>query len=300
MFEGLQKDQLAGAIEAMLFVTDEPVGTIALADMLEVDPADVEGALVGLRDKLEAENRGIQLREVAGGWRLYTHPAYHELIEKYVLSWDTRKLSQAAMETLAIVAYTQPTTRAQVTSVRGVNSDSPINSLVEKGLVREAGTADTPGNPTLYATTRAFLEKFGLRSTADLPDLSEFAPDDSTRTLIRERLSAAHEASGTALECDEGNVLDHVVYDDEEGDMSGAVAGEALVGHTAPESLFSRDAGFRAAASRDGAGEGGEDEGFSGMDDGSAQEMLRQAMSQGFGVVDKIDFDELTFETEDE
>ena len=91
MFEGLQKDQLAGAIEAMLFVTDEPVGTIALADMLEVDPADVESALVGLRDKLEAENRGIQLREVAGGWRLYTHPAYHELIEKYVLSWDTRK-----------------------------------------------------------------------------------------------------------------------------------------------------------------------------------------------------------------
>ena len=104
MFEGLQKDQLAGAIEAMLFVTDEPVGTIALADMLEVDPADVESALVGLRDRLEAENRGIQLREVAGGWRLYTHPAYHELIEKYVLSWDTRKLSQAAMETLAIVA----------------------------------------------------------------------------------------------------------------------------------------------------------------------------------------------------
>ena len=100
MFEGLQKDQLAGAIEAMLFVTDEPVGTIALADMLEVDPADVESALVGLRDKLEAENRGIQLREVAGGWRLYTHPAYHELIEKCVLSWDTRKLSQAAMERL--------------------------------------------------------------------------------------------------------------------------------------------------------------------------------------------------------
>lgn len=82
--------------------------------------------------------------------------------------------------------------------------------------------------------------------------------------------------------------------------MSGAVTGEALVGHTAPESLFSQDAGFRAAASRNEAGEDGEDEGFSGMDDGSAQEMLRQAMSQGFGVVDKIDFDELTFETEDE
>ena len=296
----MQSPDISGAIEALLFVSDEPVGALTIAEMLEVDLKSVEAALDAIRARLEAEDRGVQLREVAGGWRFYTHPRHHGLIEKYVLSWDTRKLTQAALETLAVIAYNQPITRAGVTSVRGVNSDSPINSLVEKGLVREAGTADTPGNPTLYATTRAFLEKFGLRSTADLPDLSEFAPDDSTRTLIRERLSAAHEASGTALERDEGDVLDRVVYDDEEGDMSGAVAGEALVGHTAPESLFSQDAGFRAAASRDEAGEGGDDEGFSGMDDGSAQEMLRQAMSQGFGVVDKIDFDELTFETEDE
>ena len=135
MFQGLQDNQLKGAIEAMLFVTDEPVGTIALADMLEVEPADVEQALVGLRARFEAEERGVQLREVAGGWRLYTHPVYHELVEKYVLSWDTRKLSQAAMETLAIVAYSQPVTRAGVASVRGVNSDSSLNSLVEKGLV---------------------------------------------------------------------------------------------------------------------------------------------------------------------
>ncbi|MFR1639600.1 MAG: SMC-Scp complex subunit ScpB [Eggerthellaceae bacterium] len=136
MFSGLQEDQLKGALEAMLFVTDEPVGTIALADMLEVEPAEVERALVDLRAQLEEENRGIQLREVAGGWRLATHPAYHELIERYVLSWDTRKLSQAAMETLAIVAYLQPVTRSGVASVRGVNSDSSINSLVGEGLVR--------------------------------------------------------------------------------------------------------------------------------------------------------------------
>ena len=90
MFSGLQESQLKGALEAMLFVTDEPVGTIALADMLEAEPACVEEALVDLRAQLEEENRGIQLREVAGGWRLFTHPAYHELIEKFVLSWDTR------------------------------------------------------------------------------------------------------------------------------------------------------------------------------------------------------------------
>lgn len=176
MFQGLQEDQLAGALEAMLFVTDEPVGTIALAEMLECEVGAVEAALVRLRDDLEARGSGIQLREVAGGWRLFTHPAYHELIEKYVLSWDTRKLSAAAMETLAIVAYTQPVTRAGVASVRGVNSDSSINSLVEKGLVREVGTEDAPGNPVLYGTTRGFLEKFGLRSPADLPDLADFAP----------------------------------------------------------------------------------------------------------------------------
>ena len=141
----------------------------------------------------------MQLREVAGGWRLYTHPRYHALIEKYVISWDTRRLSQAALETLAVIAYCQPITRAGIASVRGVNSDSPVNSLVEKGLVREAGKdSSSPGQPMLYATTRSFLEKFGLASVRDLPDIDQFAPDEESRELIRERLgvtrSQAHEA----------------------------------------------------------------------------------------------------------
>ena len=190
MFEGLREDQLGAALEALLFVTDEPVSAIALAKMLETDTRDVESALEELAAKLEGEARGIQLREVAGGWRLCTHPAFHELLENYVLSWDTRKLSQAALEVLSIIAYTQPVTRAGVANVRGVNSDSSINSLIEKGLVREAGVEQAPGNPTLYATTRAFLEKFGLRSLKDLPDLDQFAPDEETRDFIRARLSA--------------------------------------------------------------------------------------------------------------
>ena len=111
MFEGLQESQLEGALEALLFVTDEPASAITLADMLEVEPAEAEAALGRLRERLAASGGGIVLREVAGGWRLYTHPAYHELVERYVLSWDTRKLSQAALETLAIVAYSQPVTR---------------------------------------------------------------------------------------------------------------------------------------------------------------------------------------------
>ena len=180
---------LMGAIESMLFVTDEPVGVLTFADMLQVDPARVQESLVCLQRELEQAERGIQLREVAGGWRLYTHPRYHELIERYVLSWDTRKLSQAALETLAVVAYCQPITRNGVASVRGVSSDSSINSLVEKGLLREAGTQDAPGNPVLYATTRTFLEKFGLRSVRDLPPLESFAPDEETRAFISERLN---------------------------------------------------------------------------------------------------------------
>ena len=287
MFQGLQESQIAGAVEAMLFVTDEPVGVITLADMLEVDPKQVEAALVELREGFERDGRGIQLREVAGGWRLYTHPAYHELVEKYVLSWDTRKLSQAALETLAIVAYLQPCTRATVASVRGVNSDSSINSLVEKGLVREAGQADTPGNPTLYATTRGFLEKFGLRSVADLPDLDMYAPDDATRALIRERLSAPGEgsytvaagAAGAAGETDDafsGMTFD---YDDEGTEV--AADGRGKTG-SAPASPAAPAASLDAPASD------------------AAQRMLADAMAGSFGLVDKIDFDSLTFDTDDE
>lgn len=224
MFAGLQSDQLKGAIEAMLFVTDEPTSTITLADMLEVEPADVECACVDLRAQLEDDERGIQLREVAGGWQLCTHPVYHELLENYVLSWDTRKLSQAALEVLSIIAYTQPVTRSGVASVRGVNSDSSINSLVEKGLVREAGTEDAPGNPMLYATTRTFLEKFGLRSLEDLPDLGTYAPDDETREFITSRLSAANPQT-SAVTSDEQDAAQNFDAEELSDQMSEAMRG---------------------------------------------------------------------------
>ena len=351
MFQGLQEHQLTGALEAMLFVTDEPVGTITLAEMLECAPGSVEAALVALREKLERDGSGIQLREVAGGWRLFTHPAFHELIEKYVLSWDTRKLSAAAMETLAIVAYTQPVTRAGVASVRGVNSDSPINSLVEKGLVREVGTADTPGNPTLYGTTRGFLEKFGLRSPADLPDLADFAPDEETRRLITERLSAtredvavsdeqargmaralmgedAAEGDGEALLFDEemyagldaaaasltealdaeragageerpeGESAFGAAADVAGGEGLGTVA--ATIGGTAGESRVVRAEGTagesRAVRAEEAAGESR----AARPGERSAEAMVAEAIASTLGVVDKIDFDSLTFETDDE
>lgn len=190
MFPGLQEGDLAGAIEAMLFISDEPVSTITMAGMLKVDVLAVQNACESLADRLEVQG-GIMLQEVAGGWRLSTKPRFHGLLEQYVLSWDTRRLSKAMLEVLAVVAYAQPVTRASIGQVRGVNSDSSLNSLLEKGLVRESGFADSPGNPALYSTTRAFLEKMGLRSLADLPPLERFAPDDETKARIVERLSDA-------------------------------------------------------------------------------------------------------------
>ena len=249
----VDKAWLTGALEAMLFVTDEPVGVLTFADMLEVDPADIQEALLDLQHSLEADERGIQLREVVGGWRLYTHPRYHELIEQYVLSWDTRKLSQAALETLAVVAYCQPITRNGVASVRGVSSDSSINSLVEKGLLREAGTQDAPGNPVLYATTRTFLEKFGLRSVADLPPLESFAPDEDTRAFIAERLNVVRPE-------------DETYYLDEDGGDLQAKADTLSRAESMQEAM---------------------------------QTMLSDALAQGVGAVEKINFDELTFDEDD-
>lgn len=177
-----------GAIEALLFVSDEPVSAARVADVLELPVATVTVALNGIAEEYRTDERGFQLREVAGGWRLYTHPAYHDRIEQYVLSWDTRRLSQAALEALAVVAYHQPVTRAGINAVRGVNSEAVISSLIEKGLVREVGRSPEAGNAILYGTTRSFLEKFGLKDLDGLPPLEEFAPDPRTEEAIRERL----------------------------------------------------------------------------------------------------------------
>ena len=185
----LEPSSLKGALEALLLVSSDPVSASALAAVLPATPGEVAGALAELKVEYEEANRGFQLREVAGGWRLFTHPAYHDQVEALVLSWDTQKLSQAALETLAVIAYHQPVTREMVKGIRGVNSDGVISSLVDKGLVRELGRDKERGQAIIYGTTNAFLEKFGLRSLKDLPDLEQFAPDEQARQFIRERLS---------------------------------------------------------------------------------------------------------------
>jgi len=182
--------ELRGVLEALLFVSDEPLPATRMAKLLEMTDKQVTDALTALAAEYAADERGFQLREVAGGWRLYTHPAYHPVIEQFVLSWDTRRLSQAALEALSVVAYHQPVTRQGVNAVRGVNSEGVLASLQEKGLIREAGRDRNQGNAVLYGTTRTFLEKFGLRDLSELPPLDEFAPDAVTENAIRDRLTA--------------------------------------------------------------------------------------------------------------
>lgn len=187
--ETLEPDSLKGTLEALLLVSSDPVSAAQLSSVLGAAPGEIASLLAELKTEYEEANRGFQLREVAGGWRLFTHPAFHEQVEAFVLSWDTQKLSQAALEALAVIAYHQPVTREMVKGIRGVNSDGVISSLVDKGLVRELGRDTAHGQAILYGTTNAFLEKFGLRSTKDLPDLEQFAPDEQARRFIRERLS---------------------------------------------------------------------------------------------------------------
>ena len=141
---------------------------------------------------------------------MFTHPAYHELIESYVLSWDTRRLSQAALEALAVVAYHQPVTRNGVNAIRGVNSEGVISSLIEKGLIREVGRDKNQGNAILYGTTRTFLEKFGLKDLGDLPPLEDFAPDNATQNVIKQRLG---------VETDEEKANNEGGYEGEQSSM---------------------------------------------------------------------------------
>ena len=185
----MQTGNLKGLLEALLLVSDDSVPATDLAKATGATPGDVASALAELSAEYADANRGFQLREVAGGWRLFTHPAYHDQVADYVLSWDTRKLSQAALETLAVIAYHQPVTREGVRAIRGVNSDGVIGSLREKGLVREMGREGGRSQAQLWGTTRLFLERFGLKSLRELPPLEDFAPDEESKQFIRERLS---------------------------------------------------------------------------------------------------------------
>ena len=169
---------LSVKLEAMLFVAAEPVTTAQLAEALDVAPSVVERGLNELDTALAP--RGLRLQRHGGRFQLTTAPELAELIERFLGLEATTHLSRAALETLAIIAYQQPVTRPQIDSIRGVNSDSMMKSLLNKGLILESGRADGPGRPILYSTTPEFLQHFGLNSILEMPPLAQ--PEEDTET----------------------------------------------------------------------------------------------------------------------
>ncbi|MFG1661219.1 SMC-Scp complex subunit ScpB [Micromonospora chersina] len=173
----LDDAELRGALEAILLVVDQPVSELTLAQVLEQSPERIGPMLDEIAAGYTAAGHGFELRRAAGGWRLYTRPEYATYVERFVLEGQSVRLTQAALETLAVIAYKQPVTRSRISAIRGVNCDGVIRTLVSRGLVEECGTEADSG-AFLYRTTTMFLEKLGLNSVDDLPPLAPFLPDD--------------------------------------------------------------------------------------------------------------------------
>jgi segregation and condensation protein B len=168
---------LQASVEAILLVADEPVPAVVLAQVLERPTEEVSALLRELSARYAAEERGFDLREIAGGWRFYTREDCAPVVERFVSEGQEVRLTQAALETLAVVAYRQPVSRARVSAVRGVNCDGVMRTLTLRGLVEDAGT-DPETGAILYRTTGYFLERLGLASLDELPDLAPFLPDN--------------------------------------------------------------------------------------------------------------------------
>lgn len=168
--------ELRPALEAILMVSDEPLDKVRLATVLGHPVADVEAALEALAAEYAEQGRGFDLRAVAGGWRFYSRPEYAGVVESFVLEGQQARLTQAALETLSVVAYKQPVSRARVSAIRGVNVDGVMRTLLTRGLVEEAGQDEQSG-ANLYRTTSYFLERIGITSLDDLPELAPYLPD---------------------------------------------------------------------------------------------------------------------------
>ena len=184
------QSEAAKAIEAILMVAQEPVETHLLAQLLEVAPATVDALCAELQASYAAEDRGFVLARVAGGYRFQSHGDLAPYVERFVLEGQSARLSSAALETLAIVAYKQPLSRAQVAAIRGVNVDGVMRTLHQRGYVVEVGRDPGPGQATLFGTSREFLERLGLDSIEDLPPIADLFPSPEVMEALERGLRA--------------------------------------------------------------------------------------------------------------
>ncbi|HLM23471.1 MAG TPA: SMC-Scp complex subunit ScpB [Pyrinomonadaceae bacterium] len=164
----------AAVIEALIFVSDEPLSVKTIADVLKEDKAVISEAAEALAQEFNARNSGLQMREVAGGWQFATRPQYHEHVRAFLKTRPSAKLSIASLETLAVIAYRQPVTVPEILEIRGVQSPSAIKTLLDKKLIVAKGRKETVGRPMLYGTSKEFLMQFGLKDLSELPSVEDF------------------------------------------------------------------------------------------------------------------------------
>ena len=166
--------ELISVVEALIFVADEPISVKILAEVLDEDKEIIESAIEELKNEFERREGGLQLREIAGGWQISTRTEFHEEIRKFLKTRPNAKLSLAALETLAVIAYKQPATIPEILEIRGVQSASAIKTLLDKRLIVAKGRKETVGRPMLYGTSKDFLIQFGLKDLSELPSIEDF------------------------------------------------------------------------------------------------------------------------------
>ena len=171
---GRSLEEIASAVEALIFVSDEPLAVKTIAEILEEDREIVVSVLENLAEEFNSRSGGLQLREVAGGWQISTRPEFHEEIRRFLKTRPNAKLSLAALETLAVIAYKQPVTVPEILQIRGVQSGSAIKTLLDRRLIVAKGRKETVGRPMMYGTSKEFLLQFGLKDLSELPSIEDF------------------------------------------------------------------------------------------------------------------------------
>ena len=202
-------------IEGILFISETPVKVREIAETLEIPEKKVEEIIRGLTGEYIDKNRGFVLRNIAGGYRFYSNPAIRDVLADFVKSNIIAYLSQAALETLAIICYKQPVTRTQVAEIRGVRTDSVFMTLIDKGLIKEAGRLKEPGNPRIYRTAERLLEMLGINSLGELPPLKDYEETDSDALQSTDELNIPDENESNHLFDIEENIDKNITLDNE-------------------------------------------------------------------------------------
>jgi segregation and condensation protein B len=205
----LEMLELRPALEAVLMVADQPLDHLTLAQAVGHPPSDVAEALTSLADEYTEQGRGFELRNIAGGWRFFTREEFAGAVERFILDGQQARLTQAALETMAVVAYRQPISRSRISAIRGVNVDGVVRTLVTRGLIEEGGV-DAESGAVLYRTTSYFLERMGLGSISELPDIAQHLPE--MEDMEDEALAGADDVLG-ALAAEQAQAQDAI--DDE-------------------------------------------------------------------------------------